>query len=303
MILSDYSLSAWNLTARNPPSLFAGCPHDWLSCPLLSSAFLRQGTCCSGSSCSCPLAYTHTASFYFSLGACIHLHGYSNYRMPNNLLLRTLLRITCTLGSPLPGLLATSLGSAILVSPCSRLLPNMCSCVSQISLLFFVFSTKRHSGNKVWSQLWYCFSFILCARPAVPYCLHVCSSSPTFLIWGSQAGRSPFVQGAQGRVLICARGSTDVVQNNDRSFSHTLVASPFSLHQFCCLFWTMRFRHWQVMFCYDSWHGYTLLSVLAQKQTEPRLIATSTWRDLLSLLPPVGGYSDMEKPPVLKHKI
>lgn len=81
------------------PRVFASCFHDWLlSCPLLSPAFLSWGTCCSGSSCSCPLGYTLPASFYLSLDAFIHLHGFSNSRMPDNLLLLlSLPRITCAL--------------------------------------------------------------------------------------------------------------------------------------------------------------------------------------------------------------
>lgn len=131
-----------------PLSLESDCPEStqplcklssWLiiSCPLLSSAFLSQGTCCSGSSCSCPSGYTLTASFHLSLGAFIHLHGFSNYRMSNNVLLCTLPRITWALDPPLPRLFATSLGSAIFISPFSRLLSNICSCVSDIITLLY----------------------------------------------------------------------------------------------------------------------------------------------------------------------
>lgn len=72
------------------------------------------------------LQVTPLVPLFLSLGAFIYLHGFSYYRIPKNLLLHTLQKITCALNSPLPGHLATSLGSAMIFSPFYSLFPNMC---------------------------------------------------------------------------------------------------------------------------------------------------------------------------------
>lgn len=168
-----------------------------------------------------------------------------------------------------------------------------------ISPLFLIFTAKRPQWKKSFIRDMVLFSFYpLCQESGrlsltvyisipssssltsayiyIPY-IFIRYISPTLLIWGSQVGWSPV-----------AESSYSVIQNNNRCFSHTLVASPFSLYRVCCFFQTRRFKLWQLMFCYDSWHGHTSLTFCALKQTEPRLILRSTWMQLLTLLPPMG---------------
>lgn len=91
---------------------------------------------------------------------------------------------------------------------------------------------------------------IMVPFPFYPPCQACCPSLLTSLLllpdisdMGLSGRTITFCAGAQCRVLVCARGSKDVVQNNNMFFSY----SGCFTFLFAPLFQTMRFKLWQVI--------------------------------------------------------
>lgn len=110
-------------------------------------------------------------------------------------------------------------------------------------------TTKEKIGN--WSQLQYCFPFIFCAVHSVPVYISV-PPSPHF--WCGTLRQDyclliGFVQRAQCWVLVCAKGSTGVVQVSNSCFSHTLIASFFSFYHLCFCLKTWYWNSGRSCFC------------------------------------------------------
>lgn len=131
---------------------------------------------------------------YLSMGSFMHLHGFSNNRMLNNLFLHTLLKITCALDSPLSWTSCHQLRVCNLCLPFSRLLQNMCSCASELSPHFLIVTAKGLQWKKSLIPIMVLFLFILCVMHAVLHFFYLCPH-PTFLIQSSQAGQSPWCRG------------------------------------------------------------------------------------------------------------